>query len=164
MNSRHAHQRYGERGQSLVLMALALVALLGMTGLIVDGGNAWAQQRASQNASDSSSEAGTVILVQRASGATAPNSSYATGCPTAPADQWDRAVCNAVYGAATNNLVTVNSAKYTNFNGTLLLGDVGAGSVPAGAQGVRTVGSRQFNTYIAGVIGISKLTSTTEAT
>ena len=164
MNSRHAHQRHEERGQSLVLMALALVALLAMTGLIVDGGNAWAQQRASQNASDSSAEAGTVILVQRLSGATAPSSSYATGCPTAPADQWDRAVCNAVYGAAANNSVSVNSAKYTNFDGSLLLADVGAGSVPAGAQGVRTIGTRQFSTYLAGVVGITKLEAATEGT
>src|SRR5207247_3815251 len=111
MNSRHAHQRYGERGQSLVLMALALVALLAMTGLIVDGGHAWAQQRASQNASDASSEAGTVILAQRLSGATAPSTSYTAGCPTSSSDTWDLAVCNSVYSAATNNLVTVDSAK-----------------------------------------------------
>jgi hypothetical protein len=41
-----------ERGQALILIALAIVALLGMTGLAIDGGMVMADRRASQNAAD----------------------------------------------------------------------------------------------------------------
>jgi len=54
--------RRTERGQTLVVVALAMVALLGMSALIVDGGNAFAQQRGSQNGSDAASEAGATVL------------------------------------------------------------------------------------------------------
>jgi len=33
----------GERGQTIVLAALAMVGLLAMTGFVIDGGNAFAQ-------------------------------------------------------------------------------------------------------------------------
>lgn len=41
------------RGQALVLIALALVGLAGITGLVVDGGNAFLDRRNAQNAADS---------------------------------------------------------------------------------------------------------------
>jgi len=41
-----------QRGQILVIFALALVAITAMVGLILDGGSAFAQRRAEQNAAD----------------------------------------------------------------------------------------------------------------
>jgi Flp pilus assembly protein TadG len=41
-----------ERGQILVLFALSLVAIIGMVGLVLDSGGAFAQRRAQQNAAD----------------------------------------------------------------------------------------------------------------
>jgi Flp pilus assembly protein TadG len=41
-----------ERGQILVLFALSLVAIVGMVGLILDSGGAFAQRRSMQNAAD----------------------------------------------------------------------------------------------------------------
>ena len=41
-----------ERGQILVLFTLGLVAMVAMVGLVIDGGAAYAQRRAQQNASD----------------------------------------------------------------------------------------------------------------
>jgi Flp pilus assembly protein TadG len=41
-----------ERGQILVLFALALVAIVGMVGLVLDSGGAFAQRRNEQNAAD----------------------------------------------------------------------------------------------------------------
>jgi Flp pilus assembly protein TadG len=41
-----------ERGQLLVLFALSLVAIIGMVGLVLDSGGAFAQRRAEQNAAD----------------------------------------------------------------------------------------------------------------
>lgn len=41
-----------ERGQIIVIFALALVAIVAMVGLVLDGGSAFAQRRAEQNAAD----------------------------------------------------------------------------------------------------------------
>lgn len=45
--------RSRERGQVLVLFALALVAIVAMTGLVLDGGSAFVQRRGMQNVADS---------------------------------------------------------------------------------------------------------------
>jgi Flp pilus assembly protein TadG len=45
-------RRADERGQIIVLFALALVALIAMVGLVLDGGSAFAQRRSEQNAAD----------------------------------------------------------------------------------------------------------------
>ena len=44
--------RSDERGQILVLFTLALVAMIAMVGLVIDGGAAYAQRRTQQNAAD----------------------------------------------------------------------------------------------------------------
>lgn len=47
-----------ERGQILVIFALALVAIVAMVGLVIDGGSAFAQRRSQQNGSDLAAMAG----------------------------------------------------------------------------------------------------------
>jgi Flp pilus assembly protein TadG len=47
-----------ERGQILVLFALALVAIIAMVGLVLDGGSAFAQRRSEQTAADLAALAG----------------------------------------------------------------------------------------------------------
>jgi Flp pilus assembly protein TadG len=47
-----APERRDERGQIIVVFALALVAIVAMVGLILDGGSAFAQRRSEQNAVD----------------------------------------------------------------------------------------------------------------
>jgi Flp pilus assembly protein TadG len=47
-----------EQGQILVIFALALIVIIGMVGLVLDGGSAFAQRRAEQNAADLASLAG----------------------------------------------------------------------------------------------------------
>jgi hypothetical protein len=51
-------RRDGERGQALPLFVLMLIALLAATGLVVDVGGAWAQERTQQKASDVAALAG----------------------------------------------------------------------------------------------------------
>jgi Flp pilus assembly protein TadG len=47
-----------ERGQIIVVFALALVAVIGMVGLVIDGGGAFAQRRNEQSVADLASVAG----------------------------------------------------------------------------------------------------------
>jgi Flp pilus assembly protein TadG len=57
-------RRSDERGTITVLLAISLLALLGLTGLVVDGGRAYADHRAVQNAADAAALAGTGALNQ----------------------------------------------------------------------------------------------------
>jgi hypothetical protein len=51
----------------VIIVALSLVALLGLTGLVVDGGNMMATRRRAQNAADSAALAGAVALLKEGS-------------------------------------------------------------------------------------------------
>src|SRR4029077_2616362 len=51
-------RRERERGQALPLFVLMLIALLAATGLVVDSGSAWAQERSQQKVSDVAAIAG----------------------------------------------------------------------------------------------------------
>ena len=55
--------RERERGQMLVIFALALIGIIGMTGLIIDGGDTFLQRRDQQNVADSAAMAGGYALV-----------------------------------------------------------------------------------------------------
>jgi putative Flp pilus-assembly TadE/G-like protein len=149
------------RGQVLVIFAGGIVALIVGIAFVVDGGNALAQQRSTQNGIDAVSEAGTVVIAEYLMGGSSTTGVVGT-CPTTPANPWDHEVCKAVYGAAANNNVTIGSVVYTDFKGDPI-GAVGSG-FPTGAQGVRAIGSRNFDTYFARIVGMGSFQATTQAT
>ncbi len=60
----------GQRGQIIVIAALAMIALIGGVSLILEGGNAYAHQRIAQNAADSVANAGATVLAKRLGGGT----------------------------------------------------------------------------------------------
>ena len=114
--------RTHEAGQALVIMAIAIVAVIAGVGLIIDGGNAWAQQRISQNGNDASAEAGAVVLANYLSNAVVPPSG------------WDGAVDAAVLDAADRNGIDVETAYYTDICGTLLRARRHQGRGPGGRR------------------------------
>jgi len=58
-------KKYTEHGQALILIALAMVGLVGFTALAIDGGNVFSDRRHSQNASDTSVLAAALERVRR---------------------------------------------------------------------------------------------------
>ena len=157
--SRSSAERKGS-GQILVLFALGLVALVAGVALVIDAGNAYAQQRGVQNGSDAAANAGAVVLAQRLGGAT----------------KTDADVAAAVAFSASQNNVT-QSAYYTNVSGqpidatgavvapasAMAVGNV-TDTIPPNAQGVHVSGTRNFGTTFARVIGITSFTAGAEAT
>lgn len=170
-------------GQSLVLFVLSLVAMVTMVGLVVDGGNAYAQQRATQNAADAASEVGATVLAQSLL-------SVASG----GAPKTDANVRDAINASAAANGVAPfhpfvaysSEAYYTDFGGNLLTSSgaattdattavrVGSGAIPPCLSGTACIGGfpvgikanadREFSTYLSGVVGITKFTASTSAT
>lgn len=59
-----------EKGQALILIAFSIVAMLGLTALALDGGNAFADRRHAQNTADASALAAALYKIQT------PSSSY----------------------------------------------------------------------------------------
>jgi hypothetical protein len=53
-----------ERGQALVLIVFAIVGLIGITGLAIDGGNAYSDRRHAQNAADTAVMAASLSKVR----------------------------------------------------------------------------------------------------
>ena len=58
MMRRTASRTRANNGQIIVIFALALVAMIAMVGLVLDGGSTFAQRRGQQNAADLAALAG----------------------------------------------------------------------------------------------------------
>ncbi len=58
MSNRRRPHRREERGQIVVLFALAALVIISMVGLVLDGGDTFAQRRSQQSAADLAAEAG----------------------------------------------------------------------------------------------------------
>ena len=153
----------GQRGQIIVIAAMAMIALIGGVSLILEGGNAYAHQRVAQNAADSVANAGATVLAQRLGGGT----------------QTDADVAAATDAMATANGLDTYTAFYTNVKGKLLtpaglvtsdrstasqVGPADSDStIPPGAQGVQVGGSQRFGTTFARAIGITQFTASADA-
>ena len=144
----------GQRGQVLVLVALGIVAMLTVLGLIIDGGYVYAQQRGAQNGSDAASTAGALVIAQ--------NLPYRALGQAGPKDDGD--VADAVLASATSNGIPAYKAYYTDLNGQVLGDEVGDGTLPAGAWGVKVDADRSFDTFFISVVGINDLKASTTAT
>ena len=147
--------RLRQRGQSIVLVAGGMIAMLAMVGLVIDGGNAFAQQRSTQNGMDAASEAGAVELARRMMGVD----------PVGDDVTWDLRVRDAVTATAANNgLTSTGKAEYVDRDGSFLGAYVGDGVIPANTQGVHAGGTRTFSTFFVNYLGIPAFTAAAEAT
>lgn len=53
-----------ERGQTLIIIAIALIGLVGLAGLVIDGGNVFLDRRKAQNAADSAALAAALARIR----------------------------------------------------------------------------------------------------
>ncbi len=171
------------RGQVIVMMVVGFIAIIAAVGLVIDGGNAVAHQRITQNGADAAAEAGAVIMAERFAGATTPTAG------------WDATVQYAINESAAANGISITNAYYTDICGIPLQADGTAalnadntynyavaqqvgGGLPATSTSTpdcpsRTVGPAagvlvqahaDVGTYLAKVIGISTIGVSTQAT
>jgi Flp pilus assembly protein TadG len=153
----------GSRGQALVVFALALVAIVAMVGLVLDGGNAYAQQRVTQNGADAAANAGAVVLAQRLGGIAKTDADVATAVDAiANSPEYSFATHTGYYTNLTAQKLDV--AGNVAANSGQPAAQVGGGTIPTGAQGVQVDGSRTFGTSFSHVVGISTMGAAATAT
>ena len=140
--------RRDERGQALALMVIALSVAMLAGGMVLDGGNAMAQQRQTQNATDAAALAGSLTIIEKRAGAV----------------RTDADVLDSVEEAFADNGAELDSAVYVNFD-RVVVGTVGqGGAIPSDAWGVTASGTRTFPTLLAGVAGMPEMTAGAQAT
>ncbi|HVT77522.1 MAG TPA: pilus assembly protein TadG-related protein [Acidimicrobiales bacterium] len=144
--------RRSEKGAALVMITLSLVALVGVSGVVVDGSNAYAQRRQMQNAADSAALAGARALDRLTTNA-------------------ESAIWTAVVASAQSN--GASAAQVTCRIETDVLVDLGAcpttntGTAVAlrnAASAVHVTVGATTNTNFVRVLGIQNFTARASAT
>jgi hypothetical protein len=146
--------RRGAEGQILVIAAGAMVAIVVMVGLVIDGGAVYAQQRLAQNGADAISTAATLVIAENLGSATDIRTQH---------DVW-----NAANQIAIKDGLAGWTGVYTDDTGVPLDPAVNvtdtAAAIPTTARGVRAGGSRVVGTTFSRIAGFDQLTATAEAT
>jgi hypothetical protein len=153
-----AHEpRTRQRGQILVLFALGLLVLVAAIALVVEGGNAYVQERGAQNGADAAANAGAEVLAQRLMGATRTDTDVlrAIRAITDPRGLDHAAYYTDVYGAPMDGNSNIVVAKHAAI--------VGSGVLPVETQGVHVTANVSFGTTFGRVIGFSSMTATADA-
>ena len=147
--------RRRDRGQILILFAGAAIGIVLLVGLVVDGGYALVQRRASQNAADFAALAGARVIAESIGG----NATDGTDANVQAAIT----TTVALNGGAPVTFGLPDGPIYVNGSGASV-GYVGAGTIPAGAVGVQVAASRSWTPFFLGVAGISQWSAASVAT
>jgi Flp pilus assembly protein TadG len=107
-----------EHGQILVIFALALVVMIGMVGLVLDGGGAFAQRRDEQNAADLAALAGAnAYLNTPGNVATRTAAAQAAAISSASSNGYTDGVNNVVVPTPTVTLLQSGASVGVNITG-----------------------------------------------
>jgi Flp pilus assembly protein TadG len=110
----------GEDGQMLVIFSLCLVAIIAMTGLVIDGGMTFVQKREQQNVADAAALAGAYAYVNSGNGGDAEPAARAAAAAngyTAGVDGVTIDVSTSMVGGAINVTATVTKPHRNYFSG-----------------------------------------------
>jgi Putative Flp pilus-assembly TadE/G-like len=147
-------RRRSERGQILVIMIVGIVTILIATSVIIDGGNAWAQQRSTENGADAAALAGATVMVESLGGSPKTDSDVLSAITTSGGQN------GITFGGARCSPAPVSAVGcYVDWSGAYVSPVGGGGAIPSNAAGVRVQGLKQFGTYVAPIVGINSLTS-----
>ncbi len=120
-----------ERGQALVLIVAGIIALVAITALAVDGGNAFSDRRHAQNAADTSALASALAMIRG-------NDWYSTGLSRAADNGYDN-------NGATNTVQVVTPPIEGPYAGN--------------DEYVQVIIVSHVETYFAPVIGVDEITN-----
>lgn len=124
------------RGQALIVVALVLVGLMGVAGLVIDGGNAFADRRKAQNAADTTALAGAFARIREG--------------PTWVSAAMNMAKINGYDNNGTTNIVRIYSPP-------------ASGPYKGKIEYIQVIIVSNVKTYLAGVVGVKNITNTVTA-
>jgi hypothetical protein len=134
-------RREGERGQALPLFVLMLIALMGATGLVVDVGGAWAQERSQQKVADMATLAGATVEAN-------------LGLRAAIIDAaTDSAVANGFDPSEIEVNIPPTSGRYAPGPGKDAMLSNDCSTVAARPCWVEVIINREHNNFFAGIVG-----------
>jgi hypothetical protein len=124
------------QGQALIIIALALVGLIGIVGLVVDGGNAFLDRRNAQNAADAAALAAALARIRGGQ------------------DMVTAAFASAAQNGYNNDVVT---------NSVELFSPPRDGPHSDNVEYIQIIITSHVDTYFARVVGRSKITNVVQA-
>lgn len=128
-----------EAGQSLVLIALLMVAMIAFLGLVIDGGEIYVTRRNAQDSADAAAFAGVRLLANRSSTVT------------------KTTISNTIASFAQENGVATSNdvvASFIDQNGAdiCLFSQLNCNSIPASATGVRVTVTIQYKPSFINIV------------
>jgi len=146
-----------ERGQVLVIVALAMIGLIGITGLAIDGSMVLMDRRHAQNAADTAVLAGALAYIQECEVSNCDTEAEVEAAKAAmQVAAFDRAGSNGYTGDLIRSEVAVHTCD-----------DPGAScAAPYGGDGeyIQVVIDSHLDTLFARIIGVPKLHNQVQAT
>ncbi|MBU0704879.1 MAG: Tad domain-containing protein [Chloroflexi bacterium] len=142
-----SESQHTQRGQALVILVFALIVLLAILGLAIDGGTFLLEERRMQNASDAAALAGTQKLAQAICDSTVSDAAIA--------DEIELYAERNGVADPLNNMV----ADYVGLEvveeelSTTVLGRVGAGHIPPGSSAISVSTTISRSTYFMTLLG-----------
>ena len=141
----------GERGQALVIFALAAIGLFGIVALAIDGSAKFSDRRHAQNAADTAALAGALALVNG-------QTTEVDGVPIWKLDALDRALDNGYDDNHVSNEVWVYRCHEID-----VTSPVDCGPYTGNSDYVQAVITSTVNTYFARILGINETVNTVHA-
>ncbi|MCJ7583317.1 MAG: pilus assembly protein TadG-related protein [Anaerolineales bacterium] len=138
-----------ERGQALILIVLAIVGMIGLVALAIDGGNVFSNRRSAQNAADSAALAGALARVKN---------------PDLPPADLSTLVSTVARARAADNNFTTDALNRVDVNNPPIAGCSGASGPYAGNnEYIQVIIHSTVNTFFAPIVGINQLDNCVEA-
>lgn len=148
-----------EHGQILPLFVLALLAILAMVALVIDGGTVLAQQRIAQNGADAGAMAGAITIAENLAEPGSRTGDDVLSAVAAATSQTTASTGDDLSGV-TATYVGWNDVSHQYYD----IGPVTSGSIPGTARAVTVSGARIVETTFARIIGINQLPASADAT
>ena len=140
-----------ERGQALIILALAAIGIFGIVGLAIDGSAKFSDRRHAQNAADSAALAGALALVNG-------QTTEIDGVQVWVLDALNRALENGYDDSHTTNDVWVYRCHEVDVDSP-----VDCGPYNGNPDYVQVAIQSRVNTYFARVLGIDETVNTVHA-
>ena len=134
-----------ERGQAIVLIAMAIVGLVGFTALAIDGGNAFADRRHAQNAADTAVLSAALTKIRG-------NNWQTAGLTLASANGYDNSDSNQTITIHTCDTAPSCPAPYDGSDASI-----------DPEEYIRIEIVSNVNTFFAPVVGVEQVTNRVEA-